>query len=223
MVTVTVLSLVVAAISSVIAWRSLRRERSRSDARVAALASAIDDTPPEQTFVWPPAEHMERPAAQPGPALFTAQATASARRRPLLTIGAGLAAVLAVVVVIAMTGDRFVDSESEALSQPAVSLELLSMRSARDGASLAITGLVRNASDEPVETMTATVSAFDRDGRSIGSGSAQVAALRPGNESRFVVTIPSVGGAARYRVSFRDAAGVIRHVDRRAGRASGVL
>jgi hypothetical protein len=222
MVTVTILSLIVAAISCVVAWRSLRRERLRSESRVAALAAVIDDTP-EQTFEWPPADHVERPVAQASPTLFSPLAHAAARRRPLLTIGGGLAAVLAVVVVIAMTGERYDDAERQAIPQPPGSLELLSMRSSREGSALEITGLVRNASEESVEPMTAIVSAFDHDGRSVGSGTAQVAALGPGNQSRFVVMIPSVSDAARYRVSFRDASGVIRHVDRRAGRASGVL
>jgi hypothetical protein len=48
-------------------------------------------------------------------------------------------------------------------------------------------------------------------------------AIFPRRESRFVVTIADVDEAARYRVSFRGATGVlIRHLDRRAGRTSDV-
>ena len=43
MLTITLLSLVVAAASGFFAWRTLRREHLRSSARVASLAEAIDE------------------------------------------------------------------------------------------------------------------------------------------------------------------------------------
>jgi hypothetical protein len=125
--------------------------------------------------------------------------------------------VLAVVVLIAMTGDRH-EAPTPVLPPHTESLELLSLRAARDGATLAVTGVVRNRADEPLNAITAFVSAVDAQGRSVGSGRSPLAALSPGDESRFVVTIARVSGAARYRVSFRGATGLIRHVDRRVER-----
>jgi len=219
-VIVTVLSLVTAATFGVIAWRTVRREQLRSEARVASLSSAIDDT--LQSRIASP----QSPIPNPGPAedafpsLFEASHRPALRRRPLLTAGAGLAAVLAVVVVIAMTGDRHDPYKEAPAVPPRESLELLSMRSARDGTTLAITGLVRNRSEAQSDAITAVVSAFDRNGHVVASGSAPLATLAPGDESLFVVTIPHVNDLARYRVSFRTSAGVLRHVDRRADPAS---
>jgi hypothetical protein len=70
--------------------------------------------------------------------------------------------------------------------------------------------------------VTAVVSAIDAKGRPVGRGSVPLTAIMPRGESKFVVRITDVNEAARYRVSFRSATGVIRHVDRRAGRTSDV-
>jgi hypothetical protein len=222
MLIVTLVSVVVAVASGFFAWRSVRREHLRSDARVALLASAIDsghaldNAALADGFEW---FGQEAEPAVPVAAIFEEQASPAARRRPLLTAGAGLAVVLAVVVLIAMTGDR------SDLPQPEVplrveSLELLSLGAARNGGALSVTGVVRNRADEPINAITAMVSALDAQGRAVGSGQAPLAPLSPGHQSRFVVTIARVSGVARYRVSFRGATGVVRHVDRRADRRS---
>src|SRR5262249_29637270 len=49
LVTVTVLSMGMAAALSAIVWRMLRLERHRSNARVAALTAAVRDTTPHPT------------------------------------------------------------------------------------------------------------------------------------------------------------------------------
>jgi hypothetical protein len=225
MLTVTLVSLVVAAASGCIAWRSIRREHLRAEARVASLASAIDssaapdNTALDEAFDW---FGPEGEPAVPVTAIFEGHAHPAARRWPLLTSAAGLAIVLAVVVLIAMTGNRYDAAQPPVVSPRVESLELLSLRAARDGASLAVTGLVRNRADEPLNAITAIVSAVDAQGRAVGSGSVPLAALSPGHESRFVVTIARVSGVARYRVSFRGVTGVIRHLDRRADRTSRV-
>jgi hypothetical protein len=218
MLIVTLLSIVTAVACAVVTWRVIRREQLRSDARVALLASAIDEsTVLEETFDWP---DDEAAASVPVPTLFHATNRPALRRRPLLTAAAGLAVVIAVIVLIAMTGDRY-DGSAEAPADPSrASLELLSMRSARDGATLAVTGLVRNPSDTPAAAVTVVISAFDRGGRVVASGSAPLTTLAPGDQSVFLVTIPHVDELARYRVSFRTSTGVVRHVDRRADLAS---
>jgi hypothetical protein len=222
---VTLLSIVAAGICAAIAWRAIRREQLRSDARVALLGAALDESSAsEETFEWP---DEASPAAVPLPVLFHATENPAFRRRPLLTAAAGLAVVLAVVILIAMTGDRR-DSSTEAPARSAEtpaapsreSLELLSMRAARDGSTLAVTGLVRNPSGTPAVALTATVSAFDRDGRVVAIRTAPLSTLGPGDQSLFVVTIPHVSELARYRVSFRSSTGLVRHVDRRTDSAS---
>jgi hypothetical protein len=225
MLIVTLLSIVTAGACAAIAWRAIRREQLRSDARVALLGAALDEsTACEETFEWP---DEETPETAPLPVLFHTTENPAFRRRPLLTAAAGLAVVLSVVVLIAMTGDRH-DGSTEAPARfaeaPATpsreSLELLSMRAARDGSTLAVTGLVRNPSGTPPVALTATVSAFDRDGRVVASGTALLSPLGPGDQSLFVVTIPHVSKLARYRVSFRSSTGLVRHVDRRTDPAS---
>jgi hypothetical protein len=214
MLTVTLLSLVVAAAFGFLAWRSIRREQLRADARNASLAAAIDNASTRDlSFEWP----GEEPAPSTAPVLFESKTEESSRRRPLLTAAAGLAAVLAVVVLIAMSGGRYENAVhvQPAISAPVESLELLSLRSAREGPTLAVTGLVRNRSDEPFTAITAIVSAMDSEGRTVRNASAAIDALSAGHQSLFVVTIPNASDVARYRVSFRDASGVIRHVDRR--------
>ena len=217
MLTVTLVSLVVAAASGFVAWRSVRREHLRTDARIAWLATAIDSSSPrgstelDNALDWFGQESgLDRTEA-----VFEEREHQETRRRPLLTAMAGLAVILVVVVVIAITGDRY-DAPAPAVPARVEALELLSLDAAREGATLAVTGVVRNRADEPLNAITAIVSAVDAQGHAVGRGFASLTPLSPGRQSRFVVTIARVNGAARYRVSFRGATGaVIRHMDRR--------
>src|ERR671912_25814 len=99
-------------------------------------------------------------------------------------------------------------------------LELVSMRHAREGRTLTVTGLVRNPRvGVPRSNIAAVVFVFDRSGGFVASGRAALdfTNLAPGDESPFVVKIPDVAGVVRYRVSFRTEAGILRHLDRRGG------
>jgi hypothetical protein len=145
----------------------------------------------------------------------------SSIRRRLLSVVMGAFVVVAGVVLIAMMSNREPPPD-RVVSPHAQSLELLSLDASREGAALAVTGVVRSRAEEPLTTVTVVVSAIDAKGRPVGRGSAAIAAILPRAESRFAVTIPDVNEAARYRVSFRSATGVIRHVDRRVERASEV-
>jgi hypothetical protein len=92
------------------------------------------------------------------------------------------------------------------------------MRHTRDGDNLTVSGLVRNPHAGAHATrVTAVILAFNRAGAFINSARAPLdfTTLEPGDESPFVVTIPSAADVGRYRVSFRTDAGVIRHIDRR--------
>jgi hypothetical protein len=100
----------------------------------------------------------------------------------------------------------------------------MSLRHARDGEKLTITGLVLNPRQgAPAERVSAVVYVFDPDGVFLASGRAQVdyTKLEPGVESPFVVTVIAPGKIGRYRVGFRSQDGaVVGHVDRRSGTQS---
>jgi hypothetical protein len=233
LVTVTLLSMGMAAALSVIVWRMLRVERQRSDARVNALVAMS-------------ARETDRPApSTPATRGFhqTVQTTAAASSRPetdelplrhvpasagamfaepesvspwghRFAVMAGLALVLTMAILVTLTmTDRAAPHASAAVagaatpgSAAAPGLELLSLRDARDPRSLTITGLVQNpAGGVPLARVTVTAYAFDDKGSFLGSGRAalDVASLAPGDQSPFVVSIPATESVARYRIGFR--------------------
>ena len=199
---ITIAAVAIAVACAVHAWRVTRDERSRSQARVTALAAAIEGT------------RADAPAE-----MFARAAGSAAQGRPLLKVAIGFGMAVGIIVLIAMSGDRreapAVVAATEETAREA--LELLSMRHERAGDTLTVTGLVRNPGAEAGGTLNAVVFAFDREGEYVASGSAplEFATIAAGDESPFRVTIPGVKDVGRYRVSFRTNAGVVRHVDRR--------
>jgi hypothetical protein len=235
MLTITLLSLVVAAASGFFAWRTVRREHLRSSARVTSLAAAMDEGilplrafeagpsfEPSDEFRSEANEFRSEEIAQPATLTFEAMDMQSSIRLRLLSVVVGACVVVAGVVLIAMMSDRYEPPPTRVVSPHAESLELLSLDASRQGSTLAVTGIVRSRAEEPLTAITAVVSAIDAKGRPVGRGSVPLDAIRPRGESRFVVTIQDVNEAARYRVSFRSATGVIRHVDRRIARTGDV-
>jgi hypothetical protein len=235
MLTITLLSLVVAAASGFFAWRTVRREHLRSSARVTSLAAAMDEGilplrafeagpsfEPSDEFRSEANEFPSEEIAQPATLTFEAMDMQSSIRRRLLSVVVGACVVVAGVVLIAMMSDRYEPPPTRVVSPHAESLELLSLDASRQGSTLAVTGIVRSRAEEPLTAITAVVSAIDAKGRPVGRGSVPLDAIRPRGESRFVVRIQDVNEAARYRVSFRSATGVIRHVDRRIARTGDV-
>jgi len=235
MLTITLLSLVVAAASGFFAWRTVRREHLRSSARVASLSAAMDEgVLPLQAFEAGPSfapsddfrsevnEFRSEEVAQPATLTFEAMDLQPSIRRRLLSVVVGAGVVVAGVVLIAMMSDRYEAPPIRVVSPHAESLELLSLDASREGSTLAVSGIVRSRAEEPLTALTAVVSAIDAKGRPVGRGSVPLDAIRPRSQSRFVVTIQDVSEAARYRVSFRSATGVIRHVDRRVVRTGDV-
>jgi hypothetical protein len=196
-------SLAAAALFGGMTWHLYRRERRRSDARVAALAAMIDDPAP--------------PAPTP---LFASGQIPFAHDHPLLKIAAGFVLIAAAILAVAIAGDWSERRPSAATAAPAAepaALALLSMRHERSGDTLTVTGLVRNEGTRPADGIVATVLAFDGIGTFLASGRApvDVRSLAPGEEAPFRVAIPGVPAAARYRVAFRNDSGLVRHVDRR--------
>ncbi len=209
----TVVSLIAAAGFALVTWRILADDRRRSAARVAALASAIDGGIPRTA-----------PASAPVAvaSMFTTTPGGSLKSRPLIKAAVVAAMGIAIVVAVAMSSRGKDDSPTPAsasAARQAAPLELVSMRHAREGNSLTVSGLVRNPrSGSPAARITAVVFAFDKPGTFVASGRAPLdfTTLEPGDESPFVVTIPNVANVGRYRVSFRTESGMLRHIDRRS-------
>jgi hypothetical protein len=241
LVLVTLISLVLAVIMSVIAWRVSHEEQRRSDARVAALAADIHDGGSS-------AGRRERAALAPdlpirsafeGPVtsalatdLFGAGAvhTSSKRLTTVATIGVvvfALAATMAVLLGRGTSHDRPAAGTAEraGLGQTAkpnppaaIPLELVALGHERDGERLIVRGVIRNpAASGKIDGLTAVVFLFKADGGFAASGRAPIssATLVPGGESTFLVTVDGATDVARYRVSFRTDDRVVPHVDRR--------
>ena len=204
LVVVSITAVIVALAAAAYAWRMASTDKLRSEARIAALAAAIEASPDDA-----PAPMFDR--GQPG-----------LQGRPLLKLGVGFAMTVGVIVLVAMNSDRHETPADEpqpaATAQSSQELELLSMRHVRAGDNMTVTGLVRNRGDAARAAIMAVVFVFDRDGGFVASGRAplEFAAIANGDESPFQVTIPDVKDVGRYRVSFRTEAGIVPHVDRRA-------
>jgi hypothetical protein len=227
----SVISLCAAAVVAVLAWSIVRDDRQRSAARVAALAStAVDDAATVVAIQGPPPggadvsgiEGTFHDQGDRTPSVISAARPAAVQGHPLVKVPVGNAMTAALIVFIAMSGDRQRDRAAAPTTVAAVQqdsgLELLSMRHERDGDTLAVTGLVRNPGAASARGIIAVVFAFDHGGNFVASGRAPLdfVTLAPGDESPFHVTIPHVSDVGRYRVSFRTESGVVRHVDRRA-------
>ena len=249
---ITIVSLVVALVMSVAAWRLARDEKKRSAARVAALSVAagaaerIDDIPlqfapeprPLAKAPWsaPKAAPVafELPVSPGSPASFASPVStgflgASAvtpdsggRQKSLAFAAVILFAVLSGGLAWMMSGPRGTSAVALGPNSP---LELVSLSHARQNQKLAVSGLVRNpAAGAPIEHLSAVVFLFDRVGTFITSSRANVDFLKlgAGDESPFVVSLDAPSTVARYRVSFRTDAGLVPHVDRRGASPAAV-
>jgi hypothetical protein len=245
LVTVTVLSMGMAAALSVIVWRLLRDERRRSEARVAALttaafpssalpSSALRVTEDRRASEGTPVVRRNSADDLPlhgGDARVTMHALFVEPQRSSpwgsrLVVMAGLALVGTSILLFAMSATR---PPAAAVAKPAAAapaaerstagLELLSLRDSRETGTLTITGMVQNPRSGSLLTRVAvTAYAFDDKGAFLASGRAllDVTSLAPGDESPFVVTVPVKETVARYRIGFRGEDGrVIAHVDKR--------
>jgi len=191
-------------------WRLMHQDRLRSAARVAALSAAIDDV--TVTEVAPATVHV-----QPE---FLAHERPVSRGSGLLKLAVGAAMALIVIVGLAVLSSSRSSSTASAPAAAAAksaALELVSMRPEREGDALTVTGLVRNGGTGSADRLIAVVFVFDRSGNFLTSGRAPIdfLSLAPGDESPFKVSVPNASNVARYRVSFRTEAGVVKHTDKR--------
>lgn len=227
---VTVASLLVAAVSTTVAWQVTQADRRRRAARVAMLAAAAGVAEPLAVAtpvalpIDPPVDDRE-PATAPLPGgvaigdRFLAADTSgsgSAGRQHWLMAGATFAAVLVVTAsVVSILGSR----RAAAGDTAAVPLELVALAHHRADGELTVSGLVRNpVAGSPVDTLEAEVRVFDAAGILISTRTALVDrhALAPGQQSPFAVALGEAQTAARYRVSFRTAGTMRPHVDQRS-------
>jgi hypothetical protein len=223
LLTSTTLSLGAAAGFGFLSWRVGREEREREQARIAALSTAM--IPP--STLRPLGTTGEAPVeTRVAVGSVFSRATEGVRGRPGIKFAVGGAMALTILIG-AIIGARMADATPDsrvmtgkpAATNAAAPLELVSMKHQRQGTTLTVSGLVRNpAKGTAVNGLTAVVFAFDRNGGFVASGRASLdfSALAPGDESPFVVNVPNVSDVARYRVTFRSATGVVRHVDRRS-------
>jgi hypothetical protein len=218
---ITGLSLVVACVASAIAWRVVRDERCRSEARVVRLTDAIY-------------EESTRRAVDV--ATLLERRPASGSRYGFMIIGAGV--VVAVITIVFSWADPFRVGDSAGLRGPShkvesstngpshrvsapstdAPLELVELEHERDGHRLVVRGLVRNpANGAERHGLMAVVLAYSRSGDLLASGRAAVlqSKLSAGETTPFVVGVSGADNINRIRVSFRTASRVELHVDRR--------
>jgi hypothetical protein len=216
--TMTVLSVIVAAIATAVAWTAKRDEQQRAAARIALLAAAIHDGE-DDLPLRPPASSDERTG------LLVEPLASSTRRLAVVgVVGVLVVGAITGLVLVAESGSRGVRAGQGALRQAHVALELVALEHDRDDSRFVVRGIVHNpASAATLRGLTAVVLVFSREGEFIASGRAPVAtpALAPGAETPFVVTLPDADSVDRYRVSFRLDDQIVPHVDRR-GRNAGV-
>lgn len=197
----------VAAGCALFAWRSRLDERRRSDARVAALAAAID------------AAHEDD-----APPLFDPPSARGAH--PLMTIAAGFAVVAAIIFIGAMVSEVRAQRPPDAAGAANIDrseIALVAMNHNRQGDAFVIHGLVRNQGTRRMSGLVAVVTVLDSGGQTVATGRAPIGdqQLPPGESSTFRIQLDGVRTVERYRVSFVGPdGGIVRHLDVRSRAAA---
>lgn len=223
LVATTLISLAVAGAMSFLAWRVVREERRRSEARVAALAVELGpadlDLPPG-----------EAGASSAGSMFTFVQPVAALPRLTVVVLAGALVVGSGAVLLVAVgrggeahagpaSAATAADASVSAAPQTSHALELVALGHERERDQLTVRGVVRNPmSGSPITDLTAVVLVYDREGGFLTTGRAplQTPALSPGGETSFLVTITGAAAVGRYRVSFRSRDRVISHVDLRS-------
>jgi hypothetical protein len=206
------LSLAVVVLATVTVYL-IRLERRRSDARVAALATAIDR--PE----WPErfeGEERDEPPMTSAPVSLVVPEIERPSRAPAFAIAALVILGAGTLLALGMSsGGR---SPRPAAAATVSAIELMSMRHAMDNETLIVSGLVRNPTATATPALSAVISVLGPDGRVLARGESRLDAvvLAPGKETTFRVSVPEVGDAGRYRLAFVNGSQIVPHVDRRS-------
>jgi hypothetical protein len=175
---------------------------------------AADETP----IAW--ASERDAPVPVAATTLFEEHIQSPGRTRnarAALVVAAAVAAGCLLGAAYFWKGAPAADLAAAASVAPAP-IELVSLEQTRKGTALVVSGTVKNPDGAPLRTgLSAMVFLFDAEGHVVTSAAApvDVQRLAGGEESPFTVTVPDAGHAARLRVSFRSAAGVAPHVDKR--------
>jgi hypothetical protein len=235
LITLTIVSSVVALVMGALAWRLTQEERRRSDARVAALVASLDDEPSDDPPLTPhagplPARLREGDAGQASlpsadrPVFATSEWEETSGLRRLATAGVAGLGIVALALISGLTVGWLATDAGRAAApavatEPGPPLELLSLTASRSGLELSIAGLVRNPpTGAALDRVAAIVFFFDEAGGFLTSARAPLErpVLAPGDECPFHITVAAPENTSRYRVSFRVAeGGVVSHVDRR--------
>ena len=207
LMTITVVSLGVALVTSVMAWRSSQEEKRRAGARVAALSAAValpmSSSGPDaeaRTTAEPPQVPAAPPWRKPDRLDAPSRDVAVAATEGSIAIHAGFLGaeaparetgppqrwLAAAAAVIALVLGGFVTMRmstpvpgAEAANPGNAPLELMSLRHEREGANLSVAGLVRNPPAAPVvERLTAVVFLFDQQGQFVTSAKAPIDFLK---------------------------------------------
>jgi len=221
LIIITVVSLVVAAVMSAVAWRITRDERGRSEARVSALAADIHGEGPSPVHVSDSffAEERSRTPGSPFRALAIGiLVVGTAIGLVVFASGSPRSSVAAAPTAAAAPGNSVAPTPKAPEAPVAAPLELVKLGHEREGDRLVVRGVVRYPAGTDVANLVAIVSVFNHEGDIAASGQGVVAGTRPGAagvESTFVVTVPGVRDVARYRVAFKSNERIIAHLDRR--------
>ena len=197
----TLVAVAAACTFAAIAWRQRQEAQRRSDARVAALAAAIDG--PLDGF-----------SAEEGARSASHTAAAMPARRGWI-VAAGVPIGLVVAALLVTRGPRSTPAPAAARQPDAI--ELLAMHHNRSGDLLTVTGTVR-VRGRDAAPVTAVVTGRDAAGRIVASAHAPLddASLDVGGESSFRVSVSGGDDVRRYQVRFETPLGPLTHIDRRA-------
>lgn len=224
LIAVTMLSLFLAAAMGIVAWRVVREERRRSDARLAALAAELRrggtsaDEGSEPADPDPPAGSADADGPAGGRGLFSPPAEPAGSGWAAAAALGGAAAVVLVAAATAFLLSASDDGGADAAAENArPPLDLIELRHAESGPFLDISGSVRNPPRAAgVERLSVVATAFDETGALIATLRTPVEnpALPAGADSAFLVRLPAAG-VSRYRISFLLDDATVPHVDRR--------
>jgi hypothetical protein len=232
-------ALVLAIGMAVFAWRLLRGDRERTEARAAMLRQLAFEPEPvlnDRVFQAPTFAPIE-------PAFGATVDNTPASSRRLMAVGVvivfmavGAASVYGLykptITDDTGTGRSSLNSSgtepstgtgatvTKATRRGEVApLELLSLSHRTEADDFVVAGLIQNPGDgKPTPSVMAVVYVFNAQGEYFASGKAalEFAPLAPGAESPFIVRLPKTSGVTRFRIGFRAQDGsVVAHVDRR--------
>jgi hypothetical protein len=206
----TALALAVVVLAVMTVYRTLV-ERRRSEARIAALAAAIDNPHWEAAFddEEAPLETITPPAVS-----LVVPDVVRPSRVPAFAIGGLVILAASALLIAGMGGSHRARPD---VPPAASSIELVSMHHVLDGETLIVSGFVRNPTVSATPSLLAVVSVIGRDGQVVARGESPLepAFLGPGRETGFRVLVPKVSDPGRYRVAFMNGSRIVPHVDRR--------